>query len=200
MTAAPGRAALTATDAPADWRLRGCACQAIVMENGMFLHVGPPTIRLLPVELLLTPNRRPLVFRPKLSEDELNQLMRSLKSLLGQGHTQQQWTGVGLNDGGFATLPHSLPLSSLACSSPVPEYDTVRVYSFVARLAAQAYLGKAFPLKLPKALTPADPRTTQDLVYSNANQIPLQSGAWVPKGEGTELNQAATGSKGRRKW
>ena len=70
-----------------DWRLRGCAVQAIVMENGMFLHVGPPTIRLLPVELLLTPNRRPLVFRPKLSEDELNQLMRSLKSLLGQGHT-----------------------------------------------------------------------------------------------------------------
>jgi hypothetical protein len=170
--------------------------QAIVMENGMFLHVGPPTIRLLPVELLLTPNRRPLVFRPKLSEDELNQLMRSLKSLLGQGHTHSH-SGEALVSAPVALSlsTHSLPLSPFFCSSPVPEYDTVRVYSFVARLAAQAYLGKAFPLKLPKALTPADPRTTQDLVYSNANQIPLQSGAWVPKGEGTELNQAATGSE-----
>ena len=198
MTAAPGRAVLTAIDAPADWRVRDCLSQAIVMENGMFLHVGPPTIRLLPVELLLTPNRRPLVFRPKLSEDELNQLMRSLKSLLGQGHTHNSGERRWSQWRWLCRSTHSFPLSPFSCSSPVPEYDTVRVYSFVARLAAQAYLGKAFPLKLPKALTPADPRTTQDLVYSNANQIPLQSGAWVPKGEGTELNQAATGSESGR--
>lgn len=133
------------------------------MENGMFLHVGPPTIRLLPVELLLTPNRRPLVFRPKLSEDELNQLLRSLKSLLGQ------------------------------------QYDTVRVYSFVARLAAQAYFGKAFPLKLPKAIAPAQDKTAgKDLMYSNANPLPIQSGEWVPKGQGTEINPAATGQRNNK--
>lgn len=34
----------------------------------MFLHVGPPTIRLLPVELLLSDNRKPQV-RTKKIED-----------------------------------------------------------------------------------------------------------------------------------
>ena len=131
---------------------------AIVVENGMFLHVGPPTIRLLPVELLLTPNRRPLVFRPKLSEEELNQLLRSLKSLIGQ------------------------------------QYDTVRVYSFVARLAAHAWFGKVFPLSLPKSLAAGGvhlKRESSDLVYSNASILPVASGEWVPKGEGTSLNPAA---------
>jgi len=123
---------------------------AIVMENGQFLHVGPPTIRLLPVELLLTPNRRPLVFRPKLSDEEKARLLRSLYSLVGQ------------------------------------QYDTVRVYSFVARLALHAYFGARFPLKPLVAAR----RKESDLLYSNHGGItPLQSGVWKPKGEGSKPNE-----------
>lgn len=57
--------------------------QGIVMEDGKFLHVGPPTIRLLPVELLLEDKRSPKVFRPNLSLQEREQLIKSLQTLIG---------------------------------------------------------------------------------------------------------------------
>jgi hypothetical protein len=133
---------------------------AIVVEKGMFLHVGPPTIRLLPVELLLTPNRRPLVFRPKLTQDELDSLLRSLKTLVGQ------------------------------------QYDTVRVYSFVARLALSSYFGARFPLAAPrlKSLLPGmAAKGSKDLVYAGdtTGKGPLVSGVWLPKGDGTTLSPEA---------
>jgi hypothetical protein len=137
------------------------------MENGMFLHVGPPTIRLLPVELLLTPNRRPLVFRPKLTQSELDSLLRSLKSLIGQ------------------------------------QYDTVRVYSFVARLALSSYFGARFPLAAPR-LKQLQGSAAHDLVYDNSGVLPLASGVWTERGDGTtpsaqaeQIAQAARTRTGR---
>jgi len=84
---------------------------AIVMENGMFLHVGPPTIRLLPVELLLQENRQPRVFRPKLTDAQRQKLLTSLSTLVGH------------------------------------PYDTIRVYSFIFRLAIFKYLGMLKPFR-----------------------------------------------------
>ena len=77
----------------------------------MFYTVGPPTIRLLPVELLLQPNRKPTVFRPKLSASEREKLLASLATLIGH------------------------------------PYDTLRVYSFIFRLAIFKYLGLLKPFQ-----------------------------------------------------
>lgn len=38
-----------------------CDHIAVVMPNQVFLHVGPPSIRLLPLQLLLTHTRQPIV-------------------------------------------------------------------------------------------------------------------------------------------
>jgi len=32
-----------------------------VLDNRMVLHIGPPTVRVLPAEVFLTPKRRPIV-------------------------------------------------------------------------------------------------------------------------------------------
>lgn len=83
---------------------------AIVLNDGMFLHVGPPTVRLLPVELLLDPTRSPVVYRPRLNSKETQELIQSLYQLVGV------------------------------------KYDTVRVYSFIARLAFSKYLRLGSPV------------------------------------------------------
>jgi hypothetical protein len=67
------------------------------MPGNQFLHIGPPMIRLMPVELLLDPKRDPLVYRPRLADVERENLIESLRTLVGQ------------------------------------QYNTIRVYSFVAR-------------------------------------------------------------------
>lgn len=89
---------------------------AIVMNNNEFLHVGPPDIRLLPIELLLQPNRKTIVLRPKLKQNELNQLLLTLNNLIGQ------------------------------------KYDSIKVYSFIAKLAIQKFItgkNKQFLIKHP---------------------------------------------------
>jgi hypothetical protein len=59
---------------------------AIVLNNHEFLHVGPPLIRLLPIELLLQPNRNPIVLRPKLTPEELQDLLGKLQPLVGKSY------------------------------------------------------------------------------------------------------------------
>ncbi len=76
--ATPGRFYATArsvTGHSCDHLVRACVCcaalsvdavvavcwQAIVLPHGLALQIGPPVVRLIPVELLLTPRRRPLV-------------------------------------------------------------------------------------------------------------------------------------------
>jgi hypothetical protein len=57
------------------------------MENQMFLHVGPPVVRLLPVHLVLTPNRSPMVFRPAMNDQQRKKLLLQLQSLIGQKYS-----------------------------------------------------------------------------------------------------------------
>jgi len=57
---------------------------AIALSAHSVLHVGPPTIRLLPASLLLQPRRQPLVLRPTLSEQQRAALVHSLTPLVGQ--------------------------------------------------------------------------------------------------------------------
>jgi hypothetical protein len=57
---------------------------AVVLEHGLVLHVGPPNLRLLPVELLLDPRRRPMVLRPKLADAEVQHFLQSLLKLIGE--------------------------------------------------------------------------------------------------------------------
>jgi len=109
--------------------MHGCSLQAVVLEHGLVLHIGPPRLRLLPVELLLEPKRLPQVkslcirvkhafanlifklcqvFRPQLSAEERDAFIKSLLSLLGK------------------------------------QYSSFRVYKFIARLG----LDKRFGMRL----------------------------------------------------
>jgi hypothetical protein len=81
-----------------------------MMDDSMFLHVGPPVIRLLPIENLLQDERVPQVFRPNLRDTEIRRLVLDLHKLVGL------------------------------------KYDTIRVYSFIARLASERYFGLKRPL------------------------------------------------------
>jgi hypothetical protein len=58
--------------------------KTVVLENGYFLHVGPPVIRLLPVTTLLNQKRRPIVYRPSMSDTERRTFLLSLKELVGR--------------------------------------------------------------------------------------------------------------------
>ena len=53
------------------------------MRNGMFLHVGPPIIRLLPVELILEPKRAPILIRPALTAEQTDRFVSELSALVG---------------------------------------------------------------------------------------------------------------------
>ena len=59
---------------------------AVVMRNGMFLHIGPPLIRLLPVELILEPKRTPILLRPRLSADQTERFVTELSALIGAAY------------------------------------------------------------------------------------------------------------------
>lgn len=56
---------------------------AIVMDSQQFLHVGPPRIRLLPVPLLLSDARSPLIVRPDLSPQQRKHLLAELSGMVG---------------------------------------------------------------------------------------------------------------------
>ena len=57
---------------------------AIAVSAHSVLHVGPPTVRLLPAALLLQPRRRPLILRPALSDEQRTALIQSLTPLIGR--------------------------------------------------------------------------------------------------------------------
>jgi hypothetical protein len=68
----------------------------IVVSPGRFLHIGPPRIRLLPVELLLAPKRCAVVLRPQLSTPERNRLLGRLGQLVGRPYnTLRVYSFVG---------------------------------------------------------------------------------------------------------
>ena len=66
----------------------------IVLDGGLALHVGPPTIRLLPVRLFLQPQREPRVLRPRIGN-------------YSQGRDQ----GL-VGEGGSLTRSHAVTASS----------------------------------------------------------------------------------------
>lgn len=56
---------------------------AIVLDKDVFLHVGPPTIRLLPTAILLSERRSPMVLRPSMTDAEMEEFLKSLRELVG---------------------------------------------------------------------------------------------------------------------
>lgn len=56
----------------------------VVLDATTFLHIGPPQIRILPIYILLEPERDPLVLRPRaLSEESKQQFLNELRQLEG---------------------------------------------------------------------------------------------------------------------
>lgn len=51
----------------------------VVAQNGMTIHVGPPTVRLLRVERILDPKRSPLVLRPRLNRKQRKRFVALMK-------------------------------------------------------------------------------------------------------------------------
>ena len=110
---------------------------AVVMEGGQVLHVGPPTIRLLPVALLLQPSRHPVVYRPQLSAAQRAELIASLQALIGSQYdavkvfrfiaqlasrqsTQQRRSRAALPPADLASLSSiTSPSSSLICTDAI---------------------------------------------------------------------------------
>jgi len=53
------------------------------MDSQQFLHVGPPRIRLLPVPLLLSDARSPLIVRPQLTAPQRKHFLVELSGMVG---------------------------------------------------------------------------------------------------------------------
>lgn len=56
----------------------------VVAQNGMTIHVGPPTVRLLRVERILDPKRSPLVLRPRLNRKQRKRFVALMKGYIGR--------------------------------------------------------------------------------------------------------------------
>ncbi|EEY61686.1 uncharacterized protein PITG_02024 [Phytophthora infestans T30-4] len=55
----------------------------IVLDENTVLHVGMPSVKLMPLERLLLPQRQPVVLRVPMSESELQLFLRSARQLIG---------------------------------------------------------------------------------------------------------------------
>ncbi|CAI5730182.1 unnamed protein product [Hyaloperonospora brassicae] len=55
----------------------------IVMDERTVLHVGMPSVRLMPLERLLLPQRQPVVLRVAMAEEELQRFLRCARHLVG---------------------------------------------------------------------------------------------------------------------
>ncbi|ETO75806.1 hypothetical protein F444_08661 [Phytophthora nicotianae P1976] len=55
----------------------------IVLDQNTVLHVGMPSVKLMPLERLLLPQRQPVVLRVPMSEGELQLFLRCAKQLIG---------------------------------------------------------------------------------------------------------------------
>ena len=111
-----------------------CTYQAIVYPNGMFLHIGPPTIRLLPVELLLEPKRQPMVraFTWLLGLPACFLLVCSTHSRFAVSCFDQVFRPKLTADERDRLLDS---LQSLIGH----KYNTIRVYSFIGRQANRSF-------------------------------------------------------------
>ena len=59
-------------------------CVVVARQAGMVIHVGPPTVRLLRVERIMTPQRHPIVFRCRLNAKQNHRFVHVLEQNLGK--------------------------------------------------------------------------------------------------------------------
>jgi len=63
----------------------------VMVGPGEFLHIGPPSIRIIPVNALLAPERKPLVLRPVgIKKEHIQAMIDELKTLIGQPYSSQR--------------------------------------------------------------------------------------------------------------
>ncbi|CAH0475080.1 unnamed protein product [Peronospora belbahrii] len=82
----------------------------VVLDEHMVLHVGTPSVRLMPLERLLLPQRQPVVLRVLMSETELQLFLRCARQLIGCKYDVARAYQLMLR----------LTLKRLAGSSPLP--------------------------------------------------------------------------------
>jgi hypothetical protein len=59
---------------------------AVVMTSTEFLHIGPPTVRLLPTSIIMAEQRCAVAFRPEMTDAERKELLATLHCAVGQAY------------------------------------------------------------------------------------------------------------------